>query len=270
LKSVYTYSSLAFLLGFILLNCDSTVSPDDKLIDNPFVKEVTLSPEAITFIPADGFKDTTLTILVEATIENVSSDTPPGYIVREKYTSEFIASGELINFENTTNYRTNISFRTTTTSFNEYLIEVFAYNRSGNGNYFQRFLLIEGFSNNRPVIIETSSPGTIVRPSSGSTPAIFTAEVTDADGDNTISRVFLRVIDQTSGEVTGSPFDMADDGASLGDQVANDFIYTWSLDVPDNPDSGIINRDYDIEFFALDQGGLFSDTVRTTFQIRGN
>ncbi len=268
MKSVYTYSSLSLLLGFILLNCDSTVSPDDKLIENPIVRAVTLSPQEITFIPTDGFKDTTITILVEAIIENVSSVTPPGYAIRDRYTSEFIASGELISDDNSVNHRADIRISTTTTSFEEYLVEVYAYNSSGNGNFYQRFLSIDGFSNSRPEITETNSPGTIVRPTSGEIPAIFTAKVTDADGDNTISRVFLRVIDQTSGEVTGSPFDMADDGTSLGDQTANDFIYTWSLPVTQT--SGIQDRDFDIEFFALDQGGIYSDTVRTTFQIRGN
>ena len=189
-------------------------------------------------------------------------------MVRDKYTSEFIGGGELNSKDNTDNYKAEISFITTTTSFEDYIIEVYAYNKSGNGNFYQRFLTIEGFSNNRPEITETSSPGTIVRPTSGEVPAIFTAKVTDGDGDNTISRVFLRVIDQTSGEVTGSPFDMADDGTSLGDQIANDFIYTWSLPVTQT--SGIQDRDFGIEFFALDQGGLYSDTVRTTFQIRGN
>jgi hypothetical protein len=67
-------------------------------------------------------------------------------------------------------------------------------------------------------------------------------------------------------EVQGSPFEMFDDGSTFDDDVASDSIYTWSL--PVEPTNNNPNRDFNIEFYALDEGGLSSDTIRTTFSIR--
>jgi len=61
---------------------------------------------------------------------------------------------------------------------------------------------------------------------------------------------------------------MLDDGTTFGDELPGDHTYTLSFDV--TATSNRPDRDYDIEFFAIDQGGLFSDTVRTTFSIRDN
>jgi hypothetical protein len=255
------------------LGCDSTTSPSDPTSTGPKVLSLSLSPDQVQFEPEDGFKDTTLVVGITTSIEGLDENSSFGYVIRRQGNQQVFAKG---TFEDSgapsgnsiDNLSVDQSFLTSTTSFSNFLIEVYAFDQNGNGNNIQTDFSISGFSNNRPVITDTTSPGTIIRPEIGSEDATFTATVTDADGDETISRVFLRIIDQQTGEVEGSPFDMADDGASLGDQTANDLVYTWSLPVTDTDNRP--DRDYDIEFFALDQGGLYSDTLRTTFHIRGN
>ncbi len=252
------------------MHCDDTISPVNTFSESPDVKQLTVSPDEVTFTLADGFKDTSVTIQIDATIENVNDDTFIGYSITDRGNQELLISNELVSGNTVNTYSSEIELETTTTSFLDLLIEVFAYTEDGKGNYIQKSLGITGFSNNPPEILEVSNPDTLTRPVSGDIPAIFTATVTDLDGDDTISRVLIRIIDSEDGEVTGSPFDMADDGNSLRDETANDNIFTWSLNVPSNPASGRINRDYDIEYFAIDKGGLYSDTLRTTFSIRGS
>ena len=265
--SKHFYPILALGVYLFIGGCDPTTSPKELTDDVPSVQAALVIPGDVEFQATDGFKDTTLTFAINAAFNNLGNNIPH-YVVRNKET-EKILTEDILTYTDF-GHVGNFQISTTTTSYEDYFVEIYVYDEEAQGNYYQTSISIRGLSNNRPVITDTTSPGTIIRPSSGETLAVFTATVTDADGDNTIDRVFLRIIDQTSGEVEGSPFLMSDNGSSLGDETADDQIYTWSYGVPGNPDSGIIDRDYDIEFFALDKGGLYSDTLRTTFHIRGS
>ncbi|MBO6524490.1 MAG: hypothetical protein JJ971_11730 [Balneolaceae bacterium] len=265
MKKLLLYSSVSVLTGLFLLNCDSTTNPSNSFTDGPEVTELTITPSDVNFVPADGFKDTTLTISVLSTIENVTEATTLGYVLRDKNTQLLISEGELAAASETDVYGIDLSLETTTTSFEELITEVYAYNPNGNGNFFQAAISISGFSNNPPEILEANNPDTLIRPESGEIIARFTSKVRDLDGQSSIDQVLIRVINKASGEVSGSPFQMVDNGTS-GDITANDSTFTWALPVTateDNP-----NRDFDIEYFAIDLGGLMSDTVRTTFSIR--
>lgn len=248
----------------MLIGCDSTTSPQDISSISPVVLSATITPGEIQFNAADGFKDTTVTIMISATIENVPESTTPGYVIRDKENGTLISSGEL-SFDSGNMYVEPSNLNLTTTSFEEYIVEVFAYDSFGKGNYFQKTLSVIGFSNNKPVILETNNEDEIVRPSSGQVTAFFTAKVKDDDGQASIDRVLMRIIDLVAGEPEESPYLMFDDGVSLGDAVANDSVFTFSL--PVTPTDNRPNREFNIEYFAIDKGGLISDTVRTTFRI---
>lgn len=263
LKKLLPYSFVPVVIGLLLLNCDSTISPSNSFIDGPEVKELTVTPNDVNFIQADGFKDTTLTFSVEATVENVTEETALGYALRNKSTQLLIGEGELTPGDQTNIFETVLGIETTTTSFEELIVEVYAYNPNGNGNFFQTSVSISGFSNNPPEILEASNPEEVQRPSSGETSVSFTAKTTDADGQQSIEGVFLRLISQTSGEVSGSPFQLFDNGASQGDQVASDSVYTTRFSI--SPTNQL--QTYDILYYAVDKGGLVSDTVKTTFSI---
>lgn len=245
--------------------CDSTTAPEDKLREAPTVNFFNVSPSEVQFISEHGFKDTTLSISVEARFDNHEYLDNPFITISDKSSAEIIEEQSLELVDSITNtYAVDFNISTTTTSIEDFIINMIY--DAKQGNYAQKVLKIRGFSNFPPEILETDSPEVINRPESGSIPAIFTAKVTDEDGQENISRVYLRVINQQSGEVEGSPFEMFDNGETYDDETANDSTYTWYQSVPPNEENP--NSDFDIEFFAMDKGGLSSDTVRTTFSIR--
>ena len=256
------------VLGSVVFHsgCDSTSVPDSVLDNQPQITSITANPSEILFSEElDGIKDTTLTVTVLSEGENMDTESSILLVVTDLISEQVIVTKPLTS-DNSNLYRAQFDLETNTASSTSYLIKVTAYSLQEVGNYATTVLNVEGLQNYKPIIFATSSPDTIFRPTSGSVPATFTASVSDQNGDNTIDNVLLRVIDLSTGEVSGSPFTMADDGTSLGDASANDLIFTWEL--PVSQTTGEQNRDYNIEFFAIDNLGLSSDTVRTTFHIR--
>lgn len=256
---------LGVSIAIISVACDSTVSHKGINTEFATLNSVTITPSTFDFtLNEDGFKDTTVVISINTIVNHPELVQTIGYTLSEAATNEIIAADMLT--QQNDSFITSLEIETTTTSFNKYVLKIALYDVNHEESTYQTNLTINGFSNNRPVIEEVNGPQEITRPTSGETPATFTARVTDADGDDTINQVFMRIIDKETGEVTGSPFQMLDDGTNLGDETASDYIFTLTFDVTatDNrPD-----RDYDLQFFAVDLGGLTSDTVKTTFSIR--
>lgn len=245
--------------------CDSTTAPENPIGEQPFIGEILITPNSITFSEEDGYTDTTLAIEIFARIQNFPAPVAPRYSVTKKSSGEQISEEELETHDSRRfNYISTVSIETTTTSIEEYIINIFW--ETGSDSYAQTTFPINGFSNFPPQILETSNPEVVNRPASGEVPAVFTAKVIDDDGQETIDQVFIRVINQASGEVQGSPFQMHDDGTTYNDSTANDSVFTWYQPVLPNEEDP--DRDFDIEFYAIDKGGLSSDTVRTTFSIR--
>ncbi len=259
------YVSPLFVVGlfFFLSGCDETVSPSNNFEAIPSVERLTVIPNDVSFVPEDGFKDTTFTIHIEASIINVTEETTYGFAIRDKVTKELVSTGELTAESRDNIFWNESDLETSTTSFEEYIVEVYAYNNDGNGNYFQTQLSVSGFSNNPPEILEVNNPEEVQRPSSGQTSVSFTAKTTDEDGQDTIDAVYLRLISRVSGEVSGSPFQLYDDGSTQSDTAPNDSIYTATF--PVSPANQL--QTYDILYYAIDKGGLVSDTVKTTFSI---
>ena len=259
------YVSPLFVVGlfFLLSGCDETVSPSNNFEESPSVNRLTVIPNNVSFEPEDGFKDTTLAIHIEASIENISEETTYGFAIRDKVTQELVSTGELTAESRDNIFWTESALETSTTSFEEYIIEVYAYNLNGSGNFSQTPLSISGFSNNPPEILEANNPEEVQRPSSGQTSVSFTAKTTDEDGQDTIEGVYLRLISRVSGEVSGSPFQLYDDGSTQSDSARNDSVYTATF--PVSPANQL--QTYDILYYAIDKGGLVSDTVKTTFSI---
>lgn len=251
-------------MGFI--SCDSTSSPENPLSDSPSIPSFEVTPSSVEFtFQEDGFKDTTVTIELYALIVDHSDSNIPQYAISEKSSGNIVAEGELSFLDsNQYNFSEEAVLQATTTTIENYTVNVFFENAPL--VYAQTGFSIKGFSNSPPEIIYTTGPEVVNRPSSGEIPAVFTVKVTDLDGQETLDQVFIRVINQASGEVQGSPFQMYDDGTTYNDTTANDSVYTWFQPVPPNENDP--NRDFDIEYYAIDQAGLSSDTVRTTFRIR--
>ena len=250
---------------FIYSGCDPTTSPKDPTAGSPYVSYMLLSPNEVIFTASgDGFKDTTLTISIQAQINLDSLASDIGYVVRNKDTEEVFTQGELTKTD--FGYFGNFDIETSTTSFENYFVEVYAFDEFGDGNYYQSELSIRGASNEPPVILWADNPAEVPRPASGTTTVSFTAKATDPEGQHTIEGVFMRLISQVSGEVDASPFRMYDNGSAGSDQVAQDSVFTVSFNIASTNNL----ETYDIEYYAVDLGGLVSDTVRTTFSIVEN
>lgn len=268
LKKIFICTSI-LSLGIIIFGCDETSTPASILDDEPAITRIHVQPQVVQFLAEeDGSKsDTTLTIGIFISTVNTPDEQPPVYIVSDKDSGEEIHSGIFdITDSRTGNFGVDVPIETTTDSFEDFIINAYPSSDGGNGNYAQTSFKIIGIPNNPPQILETDNPDEITRPSSGNTPATFIAKVTDPDGQDTIDKVYIRIINVESGEVQGSPFEMFDDGITYDDAVENDSTYTWSL--PVTPTDNNPNRSFDIEYFAIDEGGLVSDTVTSTFIIR--
>lgn len=250
-----------------LLHCDTTSEPPSILKNDPAITAISVSPSSIQFSPVtDGYKDTTITFAITSTLENSDPTFQPIFLVSDLSTNQPIQSGTM-NFGDE-GYLGIFTIETSTTSFTNLLIEVYAVDETTRGNSAQAHIEIAGFSNNPPQIIEINSPTEVQRPDDGSIPATFTAKVTDQDGQQTIDRVLIRVIDIIQGESANSPFQMFDDGNTFNDAVASDSVYT--IQFPVDAIAERPTQNFRIEYFAIDQGGLISDTVRTTFRISNN
>jgi hypothetical protein len=266
LKHLFIYILLLGSGTILFHSCDSTTSPENPLSDSPAIESLTLLPSSVTFTSQeDGFKDTTLTVEIVSEILNVPENSLPQYSITNK------SSGEEIDSENLTNTSTD-SFRfftetqisTSTTSIEEYLVNIYFVDAPQ--IFAQTTLSIQGFSNNPPEILAVDNPEEVKIPTTGTTAIQFKSKVTDNDGQNTIQGAFVRIISESTGELNGSPFQLLDDGQSSGDSgdaVAQDSVYTITLEI------GSGNREdfYNLKYYALDKGGVVSDTVKSTLRI---
>lgn len=264
MKKIFICTSI-LSLGFIIFGCDETSAPASILDDAPSITRIDVEPQTVQFTAEeDGFKDTTLIVGIFILTVNTPDEELPVYIISDKESGQLITEGTFdITDPGSGNFGVEIPLETSTTSFKQFIITAYPSANKGSTNYAQTSLRIAGISNNSPQILETDNPDEIQRPSSGNQNVTFTAKVTDEDGQETIENVFMRLISQTNGEVGNSPFPLYDDGTNGGDETANDSLYTLTFQINDQNQSDT----YSLEYFAVDQGGLVSDTVTSTFSI---
>lgn len=264
LKTYSLYSSLLLFILVVLLGCDATSEAPTVTQNLPELTNFVVSPNTVTFQEeTDGYKDTTITFNVSITPVDLAESVSLSYAVIHQRNRSVLMNGDLVPDGN--KYSTTFNINTRTTSVLDLIIEVNAFNEDGARTFAQSYVEIVGFSNAAPVILFAENPETVPLPDQGSKVVNFTAKVTDEDGQNTIDGVFLRLISRASGEVAGSPFPLADNGAQE-DAVAADSVYTASFTI--NPNNN--PQTYDVLYYATDIGGLVSDTTRTTFRISSN
>jgi hypothetical protein len=264
----YFFNFLAKFTLILLLftGCETTLeeNPDN---DSPFIAQLSVSPMEVSFDrETDHVKDTTITIDVSGQVKQLTENTELRYSLTNVQNEELLDDG---NFDLSSispgigNFDDTISLEVSTSTINNYLISVIVTNNSGNGNYAQVVLKVNGISGLPPTIIAAANPADYTIPESGTENVRFTAKVTDPDGQDNVEGVFLRLFSRTTGEVNNSPFELFDDGQSMGDQAEGDSLYTLTFPVSsDNqPDT------YDVHYYAIDRSALVSDTVKTTFTL---
>lgn len=268
LRPFIHYSSFYLIILLFLLNCDSTINPQSVASEKPFIRSIDIDPSVVQFsLESDGYRDTTLLISLTSEIILNGSSEEPSYIVTNLANREIITSGKLTDPQSNV-FTTNFELSTTTTQFQNYMVQLYAFDESGNSNTAEHTIELRGFSNSRPQILMVSNPEEINRPATGEITTQFTAKATDLDGQNTIERVMVRILDILGSEVPDSPFQMFDDGTTYEDAAASDSVYSITFPIAAIPD--LATQSFFLEYFAVDQGGTYSDTTRTIFKITNN
>lgn len=258
--------SIVFLLiaigGFYA--CDSTTSPKNIFQEGPVISNFDISPQNVQFSASqDGIKDTTVQVSFSVHTLHTTSDQKPTLTLTNRSTGIIEVEKQMSPTGTDQAFKLEIPFQTKTTLFKEYDVSVVIQDDNGNYNYARSSLALEGFSIAPPVILEVHNPASVQRPASGEKKHPFTAKVTDPQGQEIIDRVFVRIISQETGEVSSSPFQLYDNGKEGDDAVANDSVYTVTFKV----NSSNKLQTYNLHYYAINKGGLTSDTVKTTFSI---
>lgn len=252
------------ILGAILyLGCDSTTSPTEIINNSPRITSISLTPQNFTFIPSEGFKDTTVNLQVQINLDNIIDEVTLIYAIVQKGGIPIFESSIKVSGESGQSYTENIEIATTTTTIQEYVFYVLVDDESGNGNYAESNFSIKGFSNDPPQILEANNPAEVKIPSGDEiVNFFFTAKVTDPDGQDNIERVFIEFINEDGTRLIPNPNSLLDNGLD-GDQVAKDSVYTigFSINSSNTPN----NRT--VQYIAIDKAGLSSDTLETQFNI---
>lgn len=257
---IYTILLLFLCIGFIA--CDSTTSPDEIFKEEPVITAFTISPNNVQFSSAqDGIKDTTVQVTFEVLANNLSNENSINLLFFDRITEETFERS--MDRSNEGEFLLELDFETKTTFFEEYIVNA-QIESSTTQSYAQGNLQLTGFSEEAPQILFAENEEELQRPAEGQPDEAvgFFAKVTDIEGMDTIEGVFIRLISQNSGEVSGSPFRLYDDGTN-GDSTPNDSLFTRGFRFG----SGNELQTYDVLYYAKDRGGLVSDTVKTTFSI---
>lgn len=256
------------VLLFAFTQCDDTPGTVDPTESAPRVQSVDIQPSEIQFRASQGIHDTTVTVNISADIDlPASADTLPRFRLTNVATDSLIKAGKLQPSSGNT-FSSSFDLQLSTTDFYSYRLYVFAYDNRGEGNMGYQNLDIRGFSAKPPEILWVDNPDTVSKPSSGQKVVAFRAKVVHPIGQQNIDKVQLDFIKSDGSPLTGTPFQMKDDGMTTGDgasgdETARDSVYTRRFYI----DNSNTNQTFDVHYWAIDKGGLSSDTVRTKFTI---
>jgi hypothetical protein len=265
-------SSRIFPVSFIalvfLIQCDNPPGPSDYLSDVPSLTSFEITPDRIVFDSIAGAVDTTIEVQLSAALRSgFLTSPPPFYSITDNSTGEIIQEGVFSNFDTQNRVWSHIvEIETQTTVIRDYTIYTWLHNEAGNSlSTVQGKLYITGFSTSPPQIISVENPDSVQIPSTGTIDFSFQAKVVHPDGQVNISQVLVDLIDNTGSPLTGSPFELFDDGRQdeSGDIIAGDSVYTrgFSIGSSNQPDNLLVR------YFAIDRFGASSDTVSTGLAI---
>ncbi|MCP9292780.1 hypothetical protein [Gracilimonas sediminicola] len=264
MKHLFIYTTLLLGSSIVFLSCDSTTSPKDIFEESPVIQSFNVSPQNVQFTSADdGVKDTTVIVTFSAETENLSEGVVPRIIITDRNSGQVELQQDMEVTSTNGEFTLEVPFETKTTFFQDFKVNAIVQNpETSDFNYATASLKITGFSVEPPEILSVNNPEELQRPTQGEAAVGFLAKVSDVEGMDSIRGVFLRLISRESGEVSGSPFQLYDN-ASNGDQVASDSVFTRVFVF--NSENEL--QTYDVFYYAIDRGGLTSDTVSTTFSI---
>ncbi len=248
---VRSAASLVGALGLIavVVGCDSAPGVGDLIPSPPALSDFSFTPLEFVFNGAGDTAMIPLALDVAVTAEAGTTVTV-NYFVRRQFETDVVAQGTLTPSGGRYSGGETLAIPRGETGL--YVITVTAFDNVGQvGNEVTGLLHFASENLGPPVISEIEGPMTFLPPGE----LRLIAVVTDPDGLGNIARVEVTT-------PTGVPFDMFDDGASLGDEVAGDGRYTATFDVP-----SATPGDQTFTFVATDNFGAESEEVSFTVTI---
>jgi hypothetical protein len=259
---------VALIALVFLIQCDNPPGPADYLSDLPSLTDFEISPNRVDFDRSAGAIDTTLNIELLVKLGSGFTASPsPEYQIIDNTNGAIIREGQFSSFlEQSRTWSQIVSIETETTVIREYSIYAWLKDETGSRlSKVQGKLNITGFSTSPPEIIWVENPDSVQIPAAGATGIDFQAKVVHPDGQSNISRVLIDLIDNSGNALSGSPFELFDDGRleESGDAVAGDSVFTrrFSIGSGNQPDN------LTVRYHALDRFGASSDTVSSNLVI---
>jgi hypothetical protein len=250
------------------VQCDTPPGQADYFEEAPRLTNFRILPDRVDFDRGIGAVDTTLIIQLSVDLgEGFSSSAPPNYKMIDNSNGAVIRESTFSQFNEATRRWSHIvSLATTTTVVKDYTIH--AWISSENETILskaQGTFSIFGFSTSPPEILWVDNPDSVRIPDAGTVDFSFFANVVHPDGQSNISEVLLALSDGSGNALTGSPFEMFDDGRleDSGDLVAGDSVFTrrFSIGPGNQPDN------LTVRYYALDRFGVSSDTLTSSLTI---
>lgn len=258
---------LLFPLAF--LSCDSepglpTQSPSDYRLS-----QLTIQPNPIVFVPEQSFKDTTVQVRFQIRVmDGVAGGPNPSVLVFDPSNDVAVVEAVMTPVSGSPDlYEHVMSIATTTTSFRTFNVSVYMVDEDVPvSNSISGQVSITGFSTGRPVLLFEETPATVTIPTSGQQSFDLKAKVSHPNGSSVIERVEVAIRGQNGVALTGSPFQLFDDGnlSTNGDVTPGDSLYTrrFVISSSNNPDT------YTLKYVAIDRFGAASDTLTATMRFQ--
>lgn len=245
----------ACVLGSLLLvaACDSAPGPPQIDVQAPELSDFSFSPQVVNAeqLP-EGWTDdgTTITGRIDVSVAASDSDgtvQTVNYVVQSPLSAvEPLTTGRLTRSGGA--YTGTIELSFPRGAIGAYTVLVYAVDDDNLQSGEVRGLLRFSAEGNPPVIESVEADPEVV---TATTETLrFVVTVSDPDGRDNINRVEVTV-------PNGQTFNLFDDGASQGDEVAGDGRYTTTFDVSGGATPGVQT----FAFQAFDRTGLASDIV---------
>lgn len=260
---------IPLLFALASLSCDSepglpTQSPSDYRLS-----QLTIQPNPIVFTPEQSVKDTTVQVRFQVRVmDGVGGGPSPSVLVFDPFNDIAIAEAVMTPVSGSSDlYEHVMSILTTTTSIRFFNVSVYMVDENVPiSNSITGQITITGFSTGRPILLFEQTPATVSIPVSGTQSFDLKAKVAHPNGSSMIDRVEVAIRGQNGGALSGSPFQLFDDGNlnTNGDVTPGDSLYTRRFNIT----SGNNPETYTLKYVAIDRFGAASDTLTATMRFQ--
>jgi len=260
---------IPLLFALVFLSCDAEPGLPTQSASDYRVTQLTIQPNPIVFLPEQSVKDTTVAVRFQVRVmDGVAGGPNPTVLVFDPVTNVSVVEAVMTPVTGTSDlFEHVLSIATTTTAIRSYNVSVYMVDKDVPvSNSISGNVTITGFSTGRPILLFEQTPATVTIPASGSQIFDLKAKASHPNGMSVIERVEVAIRGQNGVSLSGSPFQLFDDGnlAVNGDTVAGDSLYTrrFTITSSNNPET------YTLKYVAIDRFGAASDTLTATMRFQ--